>query len=262
MSIFEPSLPKEEFAPTEGTDAPPAAVNTPTEDELLRSAKSAADAGLQSIRDAADALGTAQELHNTSQADMARAVGKSEAWVSMLLRWRLSGYKEESPFGPTTKAGRLKHAKERALSGASKARKPRQADSQAQADADDPEPSAAKRKAEYASPEAEADGATPSDDPAITKAARAASNTSKDMTQPMADADNAQLSGDNGMTETAGPEAKAATYAHTSSSPTPSPAKAKGELRYAIDSWWPHMDDAGKSEITTYFLKKAGVRAS
>jgi hypothetical protein len=101
------------------------AVNTATKTELLNRAKAAIEAGDQSLKDAAEALAVAQERHGTSQAEMARAIGKSEAWVSMLLQWRRTGYKAESPFGPMTKAGRIKHAEDRATSGASKPRKPR-----------------------------------------------------------------------------------------------------------------------------------------
>jgi hypothetical protein len=101
------------------------AVNTATKAELLNRAKAAIEAGDQSLKDAAEALAVAQELHGTSQAEMARTIGKSEAWVSMLLQWRRTGYEAESPFGPKTKAGRLKHAEDRATSGASKPCKPR-----------------------------------------------------------------------------------------------------------------------------------------
>ena len=110
------------------------AVNTTTKAELLRRAKAAIDAVDQSMHDAAEALAVAQELHGASQAEMARAIGKSEAWVSLLLQWRRTGYKAESPFGPTTKADRLKHAKGRAASGASKHRKPRKPKATAAAD--------------------------------------------------------------------------------------------------------------------------------
>jgi hypothetical protein len=97
--------------------------NTITKPELLSRAKAAVEAGEQSFHDAAEALGVAQELHGATQAEMARAIGRSEAWVSLLLRWRRSAYTGNSPFGPTTKADRLKHAKDRAASGKSRSRK-------------------------------------------------------------------------------------------------------------------------------------------
>jgi hypothetical protein len=123
-------------------------VNTPSKEELFNRAKGAVEAGEQSLRDAAEALSVAQELHGASQAEMARAIGKSEAWVSQLLRWRKSGYSGDSPFGPTTKAGRLKHAKDRAASGASKPRKPREADTEPHSDAGEVEADLARRETE------------------------------------------------------------------------------------------------------------------
>src|SRR5271169_6543488 len=104
-------------ADTAETTQPPIMANSTTKAELLRRAKAAIDAGDRSMHDAAEALAVAQELHGVSQAEMARAIGKSESWVSLLLQWRRTDYKAESPFGPTTKAGRLEHAKDRAASG-------------------------------------------------------------------------------------------------------------------------------------------------
>jgi hypothetical protein len=125
MSNLEPALSEEEPAHPAETTAPSVAGNTTTKADLLSRAKAAIEAGDQSMCAAAEALAVAQELHGASQAEMARAIGKSDAWVSQLLQWRRTGYKAESPFGPTTKADRLKHAKDRATSGASKPRKPR-----------------------------------------------------------------------------------------------------------------------------------------
>jgi hypothetical protein len=133
----------------------PSGINTSTKAALLGRAKEAIQAGEQSLHDAAEALAVAQELHSASQAEMARAIGKSEAWVSYLLQWRRSGYKEASPFGPRTKAARLKHAEDRAAPGASQPRTPRNVSTEVQPHTDDPEASAAKRRAEYAKLEAE-----------------------------------------------------------------------------------------------------------
>jgi hypothetical protein len=33
-------------------------------------------------------------------------------------------------------------------------------------------------------------------------------------------------------------------------------SRGMGHLKYAVDHWWPHLDDAGKVQITAYFLKK------
>jgi hypothetical protein len=139
--------------------APSAVVNTLSKEVLFGRAKAAIEASGQFLHDAAEALAIAQELHGASQTEMARAIGKSEAWVSYLLRWRRSGYKDDSPFGPRTKVGRLKHAEDRAASGASKPSRLRKASTDAEPDAGDPETSAAKRKGEYARLEAETETA-------------------------------------------------------------------------------------------------------
>jgi hypothetical protein len=136
MSNSHPLSPEDQLTRAGGTNSVPAVNNTATKTDLLNRAKAAIEAGWQSYHDAAEALANAQELHCASQAEMARAIGKSEAWVSLLLRWRRSGYKDESPFGPRTKAGRLKHAKARAASGASEPRKPRKPTVTADAGAD------------------------------------------------------------------------------------------------------------------------------
>jgi len=41
-----------------------------------------------------------------------------------------------------------------------------------------------------------------------------------------------------------------------------SPERAKRELKWAIDHYWPLLDHAGKEEMTTYFHQKAGVQVS
>jgi hypothetical protein len=77
---------------------------------LLAQAKKSIEAGDKKLREAAEALAKAQEEHGATQEEMAEAVGKSQPWVSRLLQWRRQGYKEGSPFGPTTKAERYAHA--------------------------------------------------------------------------------------------------------------------------------------------------------
>jgi hypothetical protein len=167
---------------------PSIAVNMTTKAELLCRAKAAIDAGETSLHEAAEALALAQQDFKATQREIAEAVGRSLGWVNRLLKWRRAGYKESSPFGRTTRVGRVQHAEQRA-----KARPPRKAS---------------------------------------TKKATADSETSS-----CADTE-------------------------TSPSRRPSPAIAMGNLRYAIDHWWIHLDDAGKVEITAYFLKKTGVRVS
>jgi hypothetical protein len=99
---------------------PSTATNKTTKAELLGRAKLAIEAGEKSLHEAAELIGLAQEEHKATQREIAAAVGMSPAWVNRLLKWRRSGYKEYSPFGPTTKAGRVAHAQQRA-----KASKPR-----------------------------------------------------------------------------------------------------------------------------------------
>jgi hypothetical protein len=258
MSQSEPILPEEESTRNTKITAPSSATNTATKAALLNRAKAAIDAGEQSLHDCAEALAVAQELHGASQAEMARAIGKSEAWVSLLLQWRRSDYKGESPFGPRTKAGRLKHAKDRVTSGASKPRKPRKASTKPQTNADDPQVSADKRKAENARSEADTEAESAN---STSAQASASHKPCKANTEPQADADDAR-----GTSEPARQEAEAKTAASTSAAGStrrkPSPVEAKGNLKYAIDRWWPYLDDAGKAEMTAYFSNKAGVRVS
>jgi hypothetical protein len=138
--------------------APSSVANATTKTELLRRAKAAIEAGEQSLHDAAEALGLAEEDHSATQREMAEAVGKSASWVNKLLRWHRSGYRDHSPFGPTTKRGRVEHAQQRAKpSKADKAREPKVT---ASADADDAHASAERRKAEYAEKEAKTSPST------------------------------------------------------------------------------------------------------
>lgn len=87
--------------------------NTTTKEELLTRAKIAIDAGEASLHDAAEALVLAVDDHKATQREIAEAIGRSASWVNRLLKWRRSGYKDCSPFGPTTKAGRVSHAQQR-----------------------------------------------------------------------------------------------------------------------------------------------------
>jgi hypothetical protein len=147
MSISEPILSEQKLTqPAHATEtAVSGGVNTTTKAELLSRAKDAIEAGEQSLHDAAEALGIAQVEHSASQREMAEAIGKSVAWVNALLQWRRSGYKDDSPFGPTTRAGRVQHAERRA-----KASKARRAGTEPKGEGDDAAASAAGRKAENA----------------------------------------------------------------------------------------------------------------
>jgi hypothetical protein len=83
-----------------------------TEAEVLSRAKAAVEAG-ESPRDTAERLASAQEVFHTSQREMGRAIGRSASWVNRLLKWRRSGFKQSSAFGPTTRAGRVSHREDK-----------------------------------------------------------------------------------------------------------------------------------------------------
>jgi hypothetical protein len=104
-----------------------------TKAELLGWAKETIDAGENSLRDAVEALALAQKDFNATQREIAEAVGRSASWVNRVLKWRRSGYRDYSPFGPTTKAGRVAHAQQRVK--ASKLRKPDATTTKMRADA-------------------------------------------------------------------------------------------------------------------------------
>ena len=79
-----------------------------TKAEVLSRARAAVEAGA-SRRHIAEMLACAQEDFHASQREIGRAIGRSASTVNRLLKWRLSGYKQPSPFGPTTRAGRAAH---------------------------------------------------------------------------------------------------------------------------------------------------------
>jgi hypothetical protein len=90
--MFDSIQPPEASTYTAEPAAAPTASNTTTKAELLKRAKAAIEAGEQSLHDAAEALGLAEEDHSATQREMAEAVGKSASWVNKLLKWRRSGY--------------------------------------------------------------------------------------------------------------------------------------------------------------------------
>lgn len=81
-------------------------VVTMTLAELLSRAKHAIESGETSLFAAAEYIAAAQD-QGASQRQIAKAVGKSAAWVNRLLKWRQGGYRDATAFGPQTKAGRL-----------------------------------------------------------------------------------------------------------------------------------------------------------
>ena len=64
------------------------------------------------MRDAANDLHTLLRQGMT-QREIADAVGKSVGWVNAMHVWQIGGCKGDSPFGPTTKRGRVQHAEQR-----------------------------------------------------------------------------------------------------------------------------------------------------
>jgi hypothetical protein len=80
-----------------------------TKAEVLSRIKAAIEAG-ESPRTIADGLAFAQGHFHASQREIGRAVGRDPGgWVNRFLKWRKSGYKGASPFGPTTRAERAAH---------------------------------------------------------------------------------------------------------------------------------------------------------
>ncbi len=87
------------------SDSPTAPKNGWAIATLLRRAKLAIESGETSLRAAAEDIAAAQ-VHGATQRQIAKAVGKSAAWVNRLLAWRRSGYQDGTPFGPQAKASR------------------------------------------------------------------------------------------------------------------------------------------------------------
>jgi hypothetical protein len=63
--------------------------------ELLGRAKRAIETGENSLHDAAEDIAAARE-QGATQRQIAEAVGKSAAWVNQLLKWRPSGYQDNT----------------------------------------------------------------------------------------------------------------------------------------------------------------------
>jgi hypothetical protein len=73
-------------------------------DQQLSWAKLRIEAGKR--REAADAMFMAHEEYGASQQKIAAAVGKCQAWVSRMIRWRRERFKDDTPFGPASKDAR------------------------------------------------------------------------------------------------------------------------------------------------------------
>ena len=98
--------------------------------DLLSRAKRAIESGETSLRAAAEDIAAAQE-QGATQRQIAEAVGKSAAWVNRLLKWRGSGYQDETAFGPQAKASRQRA--QRAQATEQKKQKPASTSEQAEA---------------------------------------------------------------------------------------------------------------------------------
>jgi hypothetical protein len=72
---------------------------------LLKRAKKSIEWGESHLEAAARDIAAAQE-QGASQREIAKAVGKSVGWVNALLKWRRSGYRDQTPFGPASKEAR------------------------------------------------------------------------------------------------------------------------------------------------------------
>jgi hypothetical protein len=76
-----------------------------TKTELLSRVKAAIEAG-KGRRYIADGLAFAREHFHASQREIGRAIARDPSWVNRMLKWHQNGYKQSSPFGPTTRSGR------------------------------------------------------------------------------------------------------------------------------------------------------------
>ena len=81
-----------------------------TKTEVLNLARAALESG-ENLRNIAERLAGANKDFHVSQREIGRTLGRSTSWVNRLLKWRQSGYKQTSPFGPTTRAARGAHRK-------------------------------------------------------------------------------------------------------------------------------------------------------
>jgi hypothetical protein len=57
-------------------------------------------------REAAEHMYNAHDLYYETQQEIAAALGKSQGWVSRMIRWRRERFKDETPFGPASKEAR------------------------------------------------------------------------------------------------------------------------------------------------------------
>jgi hypothetical protein len=120
--------------------------------ELLSRARSAIQSSENSLRSAAEDIASAQE-QGATQRQVAQEVGKSPAWVNRLLKWRQSGYQDDTAFGPQAKASRQRVQRVQATE--RKKQKPATTSEQAQAAAERARAETAKAEAAKAKAEAQ-----------------------------------------------------------------------------------------------------------
>jgi hypothetical protein len=134
------------------SDSPKTPKTDLTITELLSRAKQAIEAGETSLHAAAEDVATAQELGAT-QRQIAESVGKSAAWVNQLIKWRQSGFRDGTAFGPQAKASRQRAQRVQATE--QKEQKPATSSEQAQATAERARAEAAKAEAGKAKADAQ-----------------------------------------------------------------------------------------------------------
>jgi hypothetical protein len=72
----------------------------------LNWAKLSIEAGKR--REAADYMYNADDLYYATQQEIAAALGKSQGWVSCMIRWRRERFKDDTPFGPASEIARMR----------------------------------------------------------------------------------------------------------------------------------------------------------
>jgi hypothetical protein len=133
--------------------------------ELLQEAKSDIAAGETRLRAAAEKIAAA-EKKGATQRKISGDIGKSLGWINALLKWRERGYKDDTPFGSSSRAARQrrkhvqateqKNQKPATTSEQARAAAARAQAEQAKAEARKAKADAAKAKADAAKAKAEA----------------------------------------------------------------------------------------------------------
>jgi hypothetical protein len=199
-------------------------------DKLLSRSKVRIDKGWRSIRDGVEDFAVAKERCNATQREIAGRLGKAESWVSRMLKWREEGY-PDTPFGPESKAARERRMRLQATEVCAQ------------------------------SPKAEAptvDGVTPNTTPIMPNAA-AVAETMPTTATDIANRDSKKVRNSKANAATSRAIKVTAPSAATKG---PSPDEAKNNLIYALDHWWPYIDEAGKAEVVDRFFKLKGLRLS